>query len=525
MLTAIVLIDTDPARIPEVASEVADLRGVSEVYSVTGKADLVAMVRVQEHDQLADVIADRISKVQGVVRTETFIAFRAYSNVDLEQAFALGLADCPAVSRAPAARGAVARRGRRAAGARRARGGRVDAARRDVVGRAQPLDERTLRGTGQRAVGDEASGRVEQHGLAHRARLAREEPPRDVGVVRRVPAPQVLDGDGRQREVGDGVEAVLRHGAVAHLPHRGAAGRRELVEAVVAAEHERRRAAPGEHAGDERRHPGVGHPDRGRARLRGVRQGAEHVERRRDAELLARDARVPHRRVEHHGEAEGDPRLLHDARHAVGTVVEPDPELLEHVCGPGRRRRGAVAVLDDAHARARDDERRHRRDVHGVGAVAARADDVHGGPVHGEAARVREHRVGETGELGDRLALRAQRDEEAREPHGRDLARHDLVHGPRGALGVEVVPRDELGEQTGPGEPRTRRVARGRGGRVRGGGHGWPFGWSVSWSATACRRRAAGRRRRAGGRPRRTAGAPRRRRATTMLANRPAACR
>jgi len=93
MLTAIVLIDTDPARIPEVASEVADLRGVSEAYSVTGKADLVAMVRVQEHDQLADVIADRISKVQGVVRTETFIAFRAYSNVDLEQAFALGLDD------------------------------------------------------------------------------------------------------------------------------------------------------------------------------------------------------------------------------------------------------------------------------------------------------------------------------------------------------------------------------------------------------------------------------------------------
>ena len=51
------------------------------------------MDRVQEHDQLADVIADRISKVPGVVRTETFIAFRAYSNVDLEQAFALGLDD------------------------------------------------------------------------------------------------------------------------------------------------------------------------------------------------------------------------------------------------------------------------------------------------------------------------------------------------------------------------------------------------------------------------------------------------
>ncbi|ROS73014.1 Lrp/AsnC family transcriptional regulator [Cellulomonas sp. PhB143] len=93
MLTAIVLIDTVPDRIPEVASAVVDLEGVSEVYSVTGKADLVAMVRVREHHQLAEVIADRLSKVEGVVRTETLIAFREYSDVDLEQAFALGLDD------------------------------------------------------------------------------------------------------------------------------------------------------------------------------------------------------------------------------------------------------------------------------------------------------------------------------------------------------------------------------------------------------------------------------------------------
>ena len=68
MLTAIVLIDTDPARIPEVASEVADLKGVSEVYSVTGKADLVAMVRVHEHDQLADVIADQFETLHAESR-------------------------------------------------------------------------------------------------------------------------------------------------------------------------------------------------------------------------------------------------------------------------------------------------------------------------------------------------------------------------------------------------------------------------------------------------------------------------
>ena len=91
MITAIVLITCDVARIPEVAQEIAALPGVTEVYSVTGEADLVAMVRVREHEQLADVIADRLSKVEGVVATCTHIAFRTYSSHDLEAAFSLGL--------------------------------------------------------------------------------------------------------------------------------------------------------------------------------------------------------------------------------------------------------------------------------------------------------------------------------------------------------------------------------------------------------------------------------------------------
>jgi len=93
MLTAIVLIDADAARIPEVASAIAEIRGVSEVYSVTGEVDLIAVVRVREHDALADVIADKVGKIEGVVRTQTYIAFRTYSQHDLEQAFALGLED------------------------------------------------------------------------------------------------------------------------------------------------------------------------------------------------------------------------------------------------------------------------------------------------------------------------------------------------------------------------------------------------------------------------------------------------
>ena len=71
MITAIVLIHCDVDRIPEVAQEIAELDGVTEVYSVAGDVDLVAIVRVHEHDALADVIADRLGKVTGVRRTAT----------------------------------------------------------------------------------------------------------------------------------------------------------------------------------------------------------------------------------------------------------------------------------------------------------------------------------------------------------------------------------------------------------------------------------------------------------------------
>jgi DNA-binding Lrp family transcriptional regulator len=91
MITAVVLIDAVHDRIPEVAERLAEIHGVSEVYSVTGRFDLVAMVRVAEHDQLADVIAGAVDRVPGVQRTETLIAFRAYSRHDLEAAFSLGL--------------------------------------------------------------------------------------------------------------------------------------------------------------------------------------------------------------------------------------------------------------------------------------------------------------------------------------------------------------------------------------------------------------------------------------------------
>jgi DNA-binding Lrp family transcriptional regulator len=90
VITAIVMIAAATDAIPEVAEAVAELEGVSEVYSVAGNADLIAIVRVREFEQIAEVIAGRINKVPGVVDTDTHIAFRAYSRHDLEAAFSIG---------------------------------------------------------------------------------------------------------------------------------------------------------------------------------------------------------------------------------------------------------------------------------------------------------------------------------------------------------------------------------------------------------------------------------------------------
>jgi DNA-binding Lrp family transcriptional regulator len=93
VITAIVLIDCATDSIPEVAESLANLEGVSEVYSVAGHLDLIAMVRVRRFDEIAEVIAGNISKVPGVLNTDTHIAFRAYSKHDLEEAFSIGYAE------------------------------------------------------------------------------------------------------------------------------------------------------------------------------------------------------------------------------------------------------------------------------------------------------------------------------------------------------------------------------------------------------------------------------------------------
>lgn len=90
MITAIVFIKADVARIPEIAQQIAAIDGVSEVYSVTGDIDLIALLRVRHHDDVAALVPDQLNKVPGIVSTETHIAFRTYSSHDLEAAFSLG---------------------------------------------------------------------------------------------------------------------------------------------------------------------------------------------------------------------------------------------------------------------------------------------------------------------------------------------------------------------------------------------------------------------------------------------------
>ncbi|HEY8729571.1 MAG TPA: Lrp/AsnC ligand binding domain-containing protein [Acidothermaceae bacterium] len=90
MITAIVFIKTAVAQVNEVAQAIADLPAVTEVYSITGEFDLIALVRVRHHDELADVIPGGLNKVDGVLSTQTHMAFRTYSRHDLEAAFSLG---------------------------------------------------------------------------------------------------------------------------------------------------------------------------------------------------------------------------------------------------------------------------------------------------------------------------------------------------------------------------------------------------------------------------------------------------
>ena len=90
MVNAFVLIQAETARIAGLAGELADVPGVAEVYSVAGDEDLVAVVRVRHHEELAEVVTQRIAALDGIESTRTLIAFRAYSKHDLDAMWSLG---------------------------------------------------------------------------------------------------------------------------------------------------------------------------------------------------------------------------------------------------------------------------------------------------------------------------------------------------------------------------------------------------------------------------------------------------
>lgn len=90
MVTTVVLAVCDVHRIPETAQAVADIEEVSEVYSVAGDYDLVIMVRVRNHDDLARVVSEQIAKIEGIERTQTLVAFKVYSRHDVDSMFSVG---------------------------------------------------------------------------------------------------------------------------------------------------------------------------------------------------------------------------------------------------------------------------------------------------------------------------------------------------------------------------------------------------------------------------------------------------
>ena len=90
MVAAVVLLNVERDQINEVAETLAAMEGISEVYSVSGRYDLVVVLRVKTNEQLADLVTSNMLKLKGIIQTETLIAFRAYSKDDLEAAFSLG---------------------------------------------------------------------------------------------------------------------------------------------------------------------------------------------------------------------------------------------------------------------------------------------------------------------------------------------------------------------------------------------------------------------------------------------------
>ena len=90
MTTAIVLFRVERTMLQKIGEQLAGIEGITEVYSVGGKYDFIGILRVPNNDALADLVADQIAKVEGIIRTETMVAFRTFSRYDLASMFEIG---------------------------------------------------------------------------------------------------------------------------------------------------------------------------------------------------------------------------------------------------------------------------------------------------------------------------------------------------------------------------------------------------------------------------------------------------
>jgi len=90
MVTAIVALKVERKKVDDVADRLSGLKGVTEVYSVSGRYDLIALVRTTDNESMADVVTGAMLKVDGIQDSETMLAFRAYSKHDLESMFSIG---------------------------------------------------------------------------------------------------------------------------------------------------------------------------------------------------------------------------------------------------------------------------------------------------------------------------------------------------------------------------------------------------------------------------------------------------
>ena len=95
MVTAIVCINVEHDQIHEIAQKLVDMNEITEVYSVSGEYDLAAMVRVEDNEKLEEFMTQHILKLKEIQKTETMIAFKTYSNYDLERMFSIGFESQP----------------------------------------------------------------------------------------------------------------------------------------------------------------------------------------------------------------------------------------------------------------------------------------------------------------------------------------------------------------------------------------------------------------------------------------------